>query len=101
MKKVVAFLIAMALCALAHPSVVLPRQKPTPLLPTAKLRRLNKAIAGKYIVVFRIRIPQSFLLNPRKLNDSNLRMYRFDQAAIPTLATLCDEVLLTVLMDRC
>ena len=51
MKKVVAFLIAMALCALAHPSLVLPGQKPTPL-PPAKLRRLNKAIAGQYIVVF-------------------------------------------------
>lgn len=52
MKKVVAFVIAIGICALAHPSLVLPGQKPTSL-PTAKLRRLNKAIAGQYIVVFR------------------------------------------------
>ena len=51
MKKVVAFLIAIALCALAHPPLVFPEKKPT--LPTAKLRRLNKAIAGQYIVAFR------------------------------------------------
>lgn len=52
MKKVMTSLIALALCGLAHPSLILHGQKPTPL-PTTKLRRLNKAIAGQYIVVFR------------------------------------------------
>ena len=61
MKKVVTFLIAMALCALTQPAVVLPRQKSTPVLPIAKLRRLNKAIAGQYIVVFRNDLASSTL----------------------------------------
>ena len=52
MKKVVAFLIAVGLCALAHPSLVVSSQNITPL-PATKFHRLNKAIAGQYIVVFK------------------------------------------------
>ena len=52
MKKVVASVIAIALCAVALPSLhIVSSQTTSPL--AAKLRRLNKAIAGQYIVVFR------------------------------------------------
>ena len=37
----------------------------------------------------------------RMLNYLDLRMCWFDRAAILTVVTLCDEVLLTVLLDRC
>jgi hypothetical protein len=60
MKKFVAFLIASALCALAHPSLVRSGQKSVPL-PTAKLRRLNKPVAGEYIVVFKNNLAPSTL----------------------------------------
>ena len=53
MKKVLASLIAVVLCALALPSLpVVSSQNKTPQ-PTAKLRRLQKAIAGQYIVVLK------------------------------------------------
>ena len=52
MKKVVAFLIVVALCALALPSLfVVSSQNQS--LPAAKLRRLKKPIAGQYIVVLK------------------------------------------------
>jgi subtilisin family serine protease len=50
MKKVVAFLIVVALCALALPSLFVVSSQNTSL-PAAKLRRLKKPIAGQYIVV--------------------------------------------------
>ena len=53
MKKVLAFLIVIALCALALPSLFGVSRQNTSSLPTAKLHRLNKAIAGQYIVVFK------------------------------------------------
>jgi subtilisin family serine protease len=52
MKKVVAFLIVVALCALALPSLFVVSSQNTSL-PAAKLRRLNKPIAGQYIVVLK------------------------------------------------
>jgi subtilisin family serine protease len=52
MKKIVAFVIVSALYALTHSSFVVPQQN-SASLPTTKLRRLNKAIAGQYIVVFK------------------------------------------------
>ena len=53
MKKFVTFLIVVAVCALALPSLFVVSSQTASPLPTAKLRRLNKAIAGQYIVVFR------------------------------------------------
>ena len=50
MKKVVAFLIVVALCAVALPSLFVVSSQNTSL-PAAKLRRLKKPIAGQYIVV--------------------------------------------------
>src|SRR5215216_1742651 len=51
MKKVLVFLSAVAFCALAlPPHFVVSSQTKTPL-PPAKFHRLNKAIAGQYIVV--------------------------------------------------
>ena len=61
MKKVVAFLIAVTLCALALPSLFVVSSQNTPRLPEAKLRRLNKAIAGQYIVVFNKDLDASIL----------------------------------------
>ena len=58
MKKVLALLIAIAFCALAHPSLITPGQKSTSL-PLAKLHRLNKPIAGQYIVVFKNNLASS------------------------------------------
>ncbi len=53
MKKVLAFLVAVALCALATPSLfAISSQNKTPL-PAAKFHRLNRAIAGQYIVVLK------------------------------------------------
>ena len=58
MKKVVAFLSALVLCALAFPSLfVVSSQNSSP--PTAKLRRLNKAISGQYIVVLKSNLAAS------------------------------------------
>ena len=53
MKKVSAFLAAVALCALALPSLFIAysQNKSTP--PATKLRRVDKAIAGQYIVVLK------------------------------------------------
>ena len=59
MKKVPALLIAITFCALAHPSLFVVSSRNTSSLPVAKLRRLNKPIAGQYIVVFRNDIPSS------------------------------------------
>src|SRR5262245_42674663 len=53
MKKLVAFLFVVALCVLAVPSLFVVSSKDTSSLPTAKLRRLNKAVAGEYIVVLK------------------------------------------------
>jgi len=53
MKKSLALLIAVVLCAIALPSLSVVTSKSTTNLPAAKLRRLKKAIAGQYIVVFR------------------------------------------------
>src|SRR6185503_20733090 len=61
MKKVVAFLIVIALCALALPSLFGVSHQNTFSLPTAKLHRLNKAIAGQYIVVFKNDLASSTL----------------------------------------
>ena len=61
MKKVVAFLIAIALCALAHPPLFVVSSQNTSSLQTTKLRRLSKAIAGQYIVVFRNDLSSSTL----------------------------------------
>ena len=53
MKKLLASLIAVVLCALALPSLpVVSSHNKTPQ-PTVKLRRLQKAIAGQYIVVLK------------------------------------------------
>jgi subtilisin family serine protease len=56
MKKVVAFLIVVALCALALPSLFVVSSQNTSL-PAAKLRRLKKPIAGQYIVVLKKTLP--------------------------------------------
>ena len=58
MKKVPALLLAITFCALAYPCLITPGQKSTSL-PVAKLHRLNKPIAGQYIVVFKNDIPSS------------------------------------------
>ena len=53
MKKFLSLLIAVVLCAIALPSPSVASSQNTTPLPAAKLRRLKKAIAGRYIVVFR------------------------------------------------
>ena len=53
MKKILALLITVVLCALALPSLFVVSSQNTSRLPETKLRRLKKAIAGQYIVVFR------------------------------------------------
>ena len=53
MKKTTALLIAFLLCALANPSPFVVSSQNTTQLPAAKLRRVKKAIAGQYIVVFK------------------------------------------------
>lgn len=66
MKKIPAFLIVVVLCALALPSNFgVSSQNKTPL-PAAKFRRLNKAIAGQYIVVFKNDLPSSSLSSVAK-----------------------------------
>jgi len=60
-KKVVVFLIVVALCALAHPSLSVVSSQNTSSLPTNKLRRLNKPVAGQYIVIFKNNLPASTL----------------------------------------
>jgi Subtilase family/Peptidase inhibitor I9/Domain of unknown function (DUF4214) len=52
MKKIPAFLIGVVLCALALASLFTVSSRDTTPPPTAKLRRLNKAIPGQYIVIF-------------------------------------------------
>ena len=53
MKKTLTLLIAFVLCALATPSPFVVSSQNATQLPAAKLRRVKKAIAGQYIVVFR------------------------------------------------
>ena len=61
MNRLPLFLIAVVLCALAFPPVfVVSSQSKTPQ-PTVKLRRLQKAIAGQYIVVFKNNLAPSSL----------------------------------------
>ncbi len=53
MKKFLVFMGALVLFALTLPSPVVVCSQNKTLLPTAKLHRVNKAIAGQYIVVFK------------------------------------------------
>ena len=53
MKKVVALLIAVALYAVALPSLFVVSSQNTTSLPAAKFHRLKKPIAGRYILVFK------------------------------------------------
>ena len=53
MKKILALLITVVLCALALPPLFIVSSQNTTRLPETKLRRLKKAIAGQYIVVLK------------------------------------------------
>jgi subtilisin family serine protease len=79
MKKVVACLIAVTLCALALPSLfVVSSQNSLP--PTLKLRRLNKAIPGQYIVVLRNNLDASSVANDLTQRHGGQIKYVYEHA---------------------
>jgi subtilisin family serine protease len=80
MKKISALLITVVLCAVALPSLFVVSSHNTTRLPEAKLRRLNKAIAGQYIVVLRNNLDASSIANELTQTHGGQIKYVYEHA---------------------
>lgn len=80
MTKIAAFLIAVVLCAVALPPVFVVSSHSKSPLPTAKLRRLKKAIAGQYIVVLKNDLAASSVANELTQKHGGQIKYVYEHA---------------------